>query len=45
MADCRLAIGSSDAKPTLTTGSRGSIWDGHLGKWINDRRYHLYIQS
>jgi hypothetical protein len=21
------------------------IWDGHLGKWINDRRYRLYIQS
>ena len=24
---------------------RGTIWDGHLRKWINDRRYRLYIQS
>jgi hypothetical protein len=23
----------------------GSIWDGHMRKWINDRRYRLYIQS
>jgi hypothetical protein len=33
------------AKLTLARDSSGSIWDGHLGKWINDRRYRLYIQS
>jgi hypothetical protein len=38
---CRLVA----RKRTITIVAIGSIWDGHLGKWINDRRYRLHIQS